>query len=137
MNKLRRTNEGGETGQQKHKPTQFKWSDIMVGPGARAMTIGIVLMILNQFSGCFSMLNYASKIFIEGGSQMPANEAAIVVGVIQLIGACFPVFLVERTGRKVCKMWKMFFYHNFFWTKYYLRTYSFYSSHQHWAPHLV
>lgn len=108
MNKLRRINDGGETGQQKLKPIQFKWSDLIIGPGAKAMTIGIVLMILNQFCGCFAMLNYTSIIFKEAGSEMPANEAAIVVGVIQLVGACFPVFLVERIGRKVCEFERYF-----------------------------
>lgn len=103
MNQLRRMNDDSETGQQKLKLTLFKWSDLINGPGARAMTIGIVLMVLNQFCGIFAMLNYTSKIFKEAGSELSPNVAAIIVGIIQLIGSCFPVFLVERTGRKVSK----------------------------------
>lgn len=100
LEKLRKTNNDGE---QKLTPTKFEWSDLIVGPGARALAIGIVLMILNQFCGCFAMLNYTSNIFKEAGSELPANTAAIIVGAIQLIGSCFPLFLVERTGRKVRK----------------------------------
>lgn len=101
MNKLRRSNGDVEFGQQKSNVSLFKWSDLMVGPGAKAMAIGIVLMVLNQFCGCFAMLNYASNIFKEAGSTISPNSAAIIVGVIQLIGSCFPVLLVDRTGRKV------------------------------------
>lgn len=134
MNKLRRINDGGETGQQKLNPAQFKYCDLLVGPGRKALTIGIVLMILNQFCGCFAMLNY--NIFKEAGSDMPANVAAIIVGVIQLIGACFPVFLVERTGRKVCEYLRCFKFpiaSVFFDQIYRLVAYSFCLSHLRWV----
>lgn len=35
----------------------MKFSDLTVAPGRKAMLIGIVLALLNQFSGCFAMLN--------------------------------------------------------------------------------
>lgn len=103
MKKLMRSSSGdGEAVQQpKRKPILFKWSDLFVGPAAKAMMIGIVLMVLNQFSGCFAMLNYTSNIFKEAGTKISPNVASIIVGAIQLIGSCFPVFLVDRIGRKV------------------------------------
>lgn len=75
--------------------------DLMTAPGRRAMTIGIVLIALNQCCGCFAMLNYAANIFKEAGTEMPANVAAIVVGVIQFLGAFSATYLVDWAGRKV------------------------------------
>ncbi|XP_059221136.1 facilitated trehalose transporter Tret1 isoform X2 [Stomoxys calcitrans] len=73
-----------------------------VEPRARkALIIGIILMAINQFSGCFVMLNYTATIFKQAGSNLPPNESAIVVGVIQLLGSYASTLLVERAGRKV------------------------------------
>lgn len=45
------------------------WSDLTRAPGRKAITIGIVLAALNQFCGCFAMLNYTANIFKEAGSN--------------------------------------------------------------------
>lgn len=79
----------------------WSWTDLKTAPGRRAMTIGIVLIALNQCSGCFAMLNYTADIFKEAGSNMSPNTSAIVIGVIQLLGAFFATYLVDWTGRKV------------------------------------
>lgn len=79
----------------------LKWSDLVTGSGGKAMTIGIILAALNQFCGCFAMLNYTANIFEEAGSTMSPNVAAILVGIIQLFGSYAATFLVDRTGRKV------------------------------------
>lgn len=63
--------------------------------------IGVVLVWLNQFCGCFAILNYQAEIFKDSGSSLSPNMSAIVVGVIQLIGAYIATFLVDRAGRKV------------------------------------
>ncbi len=63
--------------------------------------IGVVLVWLNQFCGCFAMLNYTASIFAESGSNLTPNMSAIIVGIIQLIGAYMSTFLVDRAGRKV------------------------------------
>lgn len=65
------------------------------------MSIAFALIVLCQFCGCFTMLNYTSVIFAESGSDMSANTAAIIIGVIQLIGAYISTVLVDRAGRKV------------------------------------
>lgn len=80
---------------------KLTWADVTSGIGRKAITIGIVLAILNQFCGCFALLNYTANIFEEAGSKMPPNEAAIVVGAIQLAGSYVAILLVERAGRKV------------------------------------
>jgi hypothetical protein len=63
--------------------------------------MGIALMALNQFCGCFAMLNYTGTIFAESGSNLSPNLSAIIVGVIQIFGAYFSTALVEKAGRKV------------------------------------
>ena len=76
--------------------------DVSATPAAKkALTIGIALIMLNQLCGCFAMLNYTASIFSESGSNLTPNMAAIVVGLIQLLGACFSTMLVDRAGRKV------------------------------------
>lgn len=47
------------------------------------------------------MLNYTADIFAESGSQMSPNMAAIIVGIIQMIGSYVSLALVDRAGRKV------------------------------------
>lgn len=67
----------------------------------KALTIGIVLITISQFCGCFVMLNYTNKIFSESGSTMSPNNSAIFVGIVQLIGGYFSTAYVDKAGRKV------------------------------------
>lgn len=97
MNKLKNSL-GGKS---KMENGSFDWSDITRNPGRRAMTIGIVLVLLNQFCGCTAMLNYTAHIFKEAGSNLSPNMSSIIVGVIQLIGSYVATILVDRAGRKV------------------------------------
>lgn len=90
-----------ETKRQADGKNTLNLKNLTTAPGRRAMTIGIVLIALNQCCGCFAMLNYAANIFKEAGTEMPANVAAIVVGIIQLFGAFLATYLVDWAGRKV------------------------------------
>lgn len=47
------------------------------------------------------MLNYTAVIFEQAGSSLPPTVAAIIVGVIQLMGTYASTLLVERLGRKI------------------------------------
>lgn len=59
------------------------------------------MMAINQLCGCFAMINYAAVIFEESGSNLSPNVSAIVVGLIQIVGAYFSTVLVDRSGRKI------------------------------------
>lgn len=83
-----------------NEKTALNLSDFKSKSARRAMAIGVVLVALNQFCGCFAMLNYTATIFKESGSNMSPNMSAIVVGVIQLAGSYVSTFLVDRSGRK-------------------------------------
>lgn len=99
INKLKHTI--GDQQSEKSNENSFDWSELVNGPGKRAMIIGIVLALLNQLCGCFAMLNYTASIFQEAGSSMSPNMSAIVVGIIQLLGSYAATNLVDRAGRKV------------------------------------
>lgn len=47
------------------------------------------------------MLNYTATIFAEAGSSLTPNMSAIIIGIIQLLGAYISTFLVDRAGRKI------------------------------------
>lgn len=95
LNKLQNTIADVKTG------NSLKWSDLTTRPARRAILIGVVLAALNQFSGCFAMLNYTATIFQEAGSNMSSNESAIVVGVISILGSYLSTTLIDRAGRKI------------------------------------
>lgn len=70
--------------------------------GARkAFAIGMFLMFLHEFCGCFTMINYTATIFADSGSKIAPNLAAIIVAIVQLIGTMVSTKLVDRAGRKV------------------------------------
>ncbi|XP_004530296.1 facilitated trehalose transporter Tret1 [Ceratitis capitata] len=77
------------------------WRDINDPKTRKAFLIGIGIITLMQFSGCFAMLNYAGNIFQESGSSLSPTISTIIVGVIQLVGSYFSTLLVERAGRKL------------------------------------
>ncbi|XP_033174049.1 facilitated trehalose transporter Tret1 [Drosophila mauritiana] len=81
--------------------TGVTWSDFAEGKTRKAFLIGLGLISFNQLCGCFAMLNYTAVIFEQAGSSLPPTVAAIIVGVIQLMGTYASTVLVERLGRKI------------------------------------
>lgn len=79
----------------------WKWADLTINPGRKALTIGIVLAVLGHISGSFAIINYTATIFKHSGSILSANESALVIGIVQLVGVVVMMPLVERVGRKV------------------------------------
>lgn len=67
----------------------------------KSIVIGIALVMLMEFSGCFVLLNYSVAIFIEAGSNITPNESVIVMGLIQAIGSYVSLHLVDKAGRRV------------------------------------
>lgn len=78
INKLRDALNGTKT--DKNNENSLKWTDFTARPARKALLIGIVLIIINQFSGCVAMLNYTAFIFQEAGSHLSPNMSAIIVG---------------------------------------------------------
>lgn len=69
----------------------------------KAFIIGFALILLHEFCGCFTMINYTATIFAESGSDISPNLSAIICGAIQLLGTLVSTKLVDRAGRKVKK----------------------------------
>ncbi|CAO1413721.1 unnamed protein product [Diamesa hyperborea] len=75
-------------------------ADFATKSAKKAIIYGIVLMALNQFCGCFAMLNFTVSIFKESGSNLSPNLSSILVGLIQIFGSFVPTLLVDKLGRK-------------------------------------
>lgn len=79
----------------------LKFKDFYEPVALKAICIGLVFMIVNQFSGMYALVSYTASIFEQSGSDINANTSTIVVGAIQLIGTCIATNLVDRLGRKI------------------------------------
>ncbi|XP_055641728.1 facilitated trehalose transporter Tret1-like [Toxorhynchites rutilus septentrionalis] len=84
-----------------NEDASIKWADFAPFSTKKAIMIGMVLVTLNQFSGCFALINYTAQIFADAGSDMDPNVAAIVVGAIQIGGSYVSTMVVDRCRRKV------------------------------------
>lgn len=67
--------------------------------------ISLALVMLQEMSGCYTMLSYTATIFEDSGSIISANLSAIIVGTVQLIGAFISIILVDRIARKPLLIW--------------------------------
>lgn len=71
-------------------------------PAARkGLLIGVCLMAINQFSGCFALINYSATIFKDSGSDINPNLSSIILASIQVLGTYVSTFLVDKVGRKI------------------------------------
>lgn len=66
----------------------------------RPFLISLFLVFLQELSGCYTMLSYTATIFEDSGSTISLNLSAIIVGAVQLVGACVSMILIHRTARK-------------------------------------
>jgi Sugar (and other) transporter len=67
----------------------------------KALLIGVVLVAVNQLSGCFAFINYTADIFLESGSSLSPNSSAIIVAIIQVAGSTISTFAVGNMSRKL------------------------------------
>lgn len=61
-------------------------------------------MAINQFSGCFVLLNYSATIFRDSGSDIDPNISSMIMASIQCIGTYVATILVDKVGRKLLLM---------------------------------
>ena len=66
----------------------------------KPISIGLMLMLLQQFSGIKVISSYIVQIFQNAGSKFDANICSIVVGVIQVTGTSISVLVVDKFGRR-------------------------------------
>lgn len=70
-------------------------------PAKRAILITLILSLLHQLSGNFTLLSYVTTIFKEAGSNLSPNHSSIVVSTVQLIASFVAVSLIDKLGRKI------------------------------------
>ncbi|XP_011265088.2 facilitated trehalose transporter Tret1-2 homolog isoform X1 [Camponotus floridanus] len=72
---------------------------------SRAVVKGFIiaygLMLFQQMSGVNSIIFYSSDIFNKAGSSLPANEASIIVGAVQIISVFVGTLIVDKLGRRI------------------------------------
>lgn len=90
---------GAKCGESSKK--SVKWGDFTTNPGRKALVIGVILAVLGHISGSFAIINYTASIFDQSGSILTANESALVIGIVQLVGVMIMLSQVERIGRKI------------------------------------
>lgn len=79
----------------------IKLSDLKKGSVHKPLLLSMGLMFFQQFSGVNAVIYYTVQIFEAAGSTIPANDATIIVGVVQLIAVVAAMFLVDRAGRRI------------------------------------
>ncbi|KAH8377878.1 hypothetical protein KR093_007646, partial [Drosophila rubida] len=67
----------------------------------RAYASAAVLLIVNQFSGIFSMVSYMSDIFDLSGSTMDPDTCTIIIGIVQILGTYATALLCDVWGRRL------------------------------------
>lgn len=78
--------------------SSLKWTDFTTKAARRAITIGIVLVILCNLNGVTTY--YTAQIFEATGSTLSSNMSAIVTGIVPVIAVAIAMYLVDRIGRK-------------------------------------
>ncbi|XP_032598968.1 facilitated trehalose transporter Tret1 isoform X2 [Drosophila grimshawi] len=70
-----------------NKPHKVVLKDFFTPAAIKGYGMAAVIVIANQFSGLFTMLNYMSDIFAMSGSSMDPNTSTIIIGSVQILGA--------------------------------------------------
>jgi len=83
--------------------TSFKsqWRELIKKPQSKMLITGIVLAVLQQFTGINVIMYYAPIIFEKAGiSQADALFQTISVGIVNLIFTVIAIFFIDKIGRK-------------------------------------
>lgn len=66
----------------------------------KALFLLVTLNILQQMSGFYSMILFATNIFDMSGSSMESHISTIILGVTQLVSSLAAPFFIENVGRR-------------------------------------
>eukprot|EP00048_Salpingoeca_helianthica_P015893 m.229221 g.229221 ORF g.229221 m.229221 type:complete len:497 (+) comp17699_c0_seq1:1102-2592(+) len=78
-------------------------TDLFRGATRRAMVVGALLMLYQQFSGVNAVFFFNSSIFEDAGVDN-ASVASLSVGAVQVVFTAISCVLVDRAGRRVLLM---------------------------------
>jgi len=67
----------------------------------KALVVGVLLAVFQQFSGINAIMNYAPEIFKDAGvSLQGALEQMLIVGIVNFIFTILAIWIVDKAGRK-------------------------------------
>lgn len=72
------------------------WREVLASRGAR---IGVIMFILQQFSGINAIVYFSSSVFAKSGVASGALASA-AVGAVNVVGTVLAAGLMDKTGRK-------------------------------------
>lgn len=67
----------------------------------RGILIGVILTMLNQYCGCFTLIVYSVGIFQQANTSFDPYVSSIILGALQVSGTLSSTSLVETLGRKL------------------------------------
>lgn len=77
------------------------FSDILRSKGLRkALIICLILIIAQELCGFCAITFYLQPIFETVGARIPPDVSALIVGLSMLGSSFFPLFLIDRAGRR-------------------------------------
>lgn len=62
--------------------------------------VGVTLMVVSEWSGSFTMVNYAASMFKSSGSDIDPNVSCFSLGALQIVGSLATLCLIDKMGRK-------------------------------------
>ncbi|XP_052863969.1 facilitated trehalose transporter Tret1-like [Anopheles cruzii] len=81
------------------------FSDLFVATYRNHLIIVLILALGMQLTGSLAILGYAQTIFGKISSKLTPAEMSIILGVVQFVTVLFPIFLVDRFGRRPLMLW--------------------------------
>lgn len=85
-----------------HEGENFNYRELLKPRMAKALTLGIVLAVFQQWCGINVIFSYASKVFKAAGYHVSGTLFNIVItGVVAFICAIMAMFVVDRLGRRI------------------------------------
>lgn len=67
----------------------------------KGFVIAYGLMLFQQMSGVNGIVFFGSRIFEEAGSTLPADEATIITGAVQVVSVFVGSLIVDKLGRRI------------------------------------
>jgi sugar porter (SP) family MFS transporter len=83
--------------------TAGSWREVFASQWRRPLSIGILLAVLQQFTGINAVIYYADKIFGAAGFSSPASQSLATlwaIGAVNVVATFVAVAWVDRFGRR-------------------------------------
>ncbi|XP_055848186.1 uncharacterized protein LOC129913473 [Episyrphus balteatus] len=78
----------------------FSLMDFCTKRSMKSLLMGLILIVIYNFTGIYAILNYSSLIFAEAHASMDPKTNTIIIGVFQIFGSYCAFVLIDKFGRK-------------------------------------